>query len=123
MWRSGEVWRNAAGAGSAAVRRTNHPCIVQWETFNEGDCWGVFNKEPYTVQDMVHLAQKTDWQGRPVDTDSGGGANSLPVGSVNDIHDYPWPGDPKPSTTKYAMIGEFGGIGAFVTGMEWVPGK
>ena len=21
--------------------RGNHPCIVQWEAFNEGDCWGV----------------------------------------------------------------------------------
>jgi hypothetical protein len=23
----------------------------------------------------------------------------------------------------YAMIGEFGGIGAFVSGKEWVPGE
>merc|ERR1712099_73715 len=25
--------------------------------------------------------------------------------------------------TQYAMIGEFGGIGAFIKGKEWVPGK
>lgn len=25
----------------------------------------------------------------------------------------PWPGDPQPSETQYAMVGEFGGIGAF----------
>lgn len=24
---------------------------------------------------------------------------------------------------RYAMIGEFGGIGAFVSGKEWVPGQ
>ena len=30
---------------------------------------------------------------------------------------------PKPSDVKYAMIGEFGGVGAFVQGKEWVPGK
>merc|ERR1712217_784536 len=41
----------------------------------------------------------------------------------NDIHSYPYPGDPKPSATQYAMIGEFGGIGAFIQGKEWVPGK
>merc|ERR1711990_461601 len=49
----------------------------------------------------------------------GGGANNLHVGNVNDIHSYPWPGDPQPSTTQYAMIGEFGGIGAFIPGHMW----
>jgi hypothetical protein len=103
--------------------RGNHPCIIQWVTFNEGDCIGVFNTKPYTVQDIVALAKKTDWQGRPVDTDSGPRPNTPPykVGDVNDIHDYPYPKHPMPSETKYAMIGEFGGIGAFITGKEWVP--
>jgi len=32
-----------------------------------------------------------------------------------------YPGDPQPSATQYAMIGEFGGIGAFVEGKEWKP--
>lgn len=106
--------------------RGNHPSIVQWETFNEGDCWQVFDKEPYSVQDMVALAYSIDWQNRPIDTDSGGGANKLPVGQVNDIHSYPYPGSPVSSAfppVKYAMVGEFGGIGAFITGKEWVPGK
>lgn len=31
------------------------------------------------------------------------------VGDVNDIHDYPYPQDPKPNDNQYAMIGEFGG--------------
>lgn len=43
---------------------------------------------------------------RLVDTNSGGPANALKVGDVNDIHDYPWPRDPKPSSSQYAMIGE-----------------
>lgn len=104
--------------------RGSHTCIVQWETFNEGDCWHAFHAAGHTVQDIVALAKRTDWQkGRPVDTDSGGRANSLPVGDVNDIHTYPWPGKPLPTSRKYAMLGEFGGIGAFVTGKEWVPGK
>ena len=105
--------------------RGNHPCIVQWETFNEGDCWSVFDTPPYTVQDIVQLARKLDWQNRLVDTDSGGGANNAPfnVGDVNDIHDYPNPKDPKPTKSMYAMVGEFGGIGAFVEGKEWVPGQ
>ena len=41
---------------------------------------------------------------------------------VNDIHSYPQPGtEVQPSSTQYAMIGEFGGIGAFVEGKEWKP--
>lgn len=90
--------------------RGNHPSIVQWETFNEGDCWGVFNAPgaAYSVADVVALARKTDWQRRPVDTDSGGGANSPPLGDsgdVNDVHSYPQPSDPKPTAGRYAMIG------------------
>ena len=26
--------------------RGNHPSIVQWETFNEDDCWKVFVTKP-----------------------------------------------------------------------------
>merc|ERR1712146_672495 len=102
--------------------RGNHPCIVQWETFNEGDCWQVFKAKPYDVEGITKLAKSLD-PTRLVDTDSGGGANNLHIADVNDIHSYPYPGDPKPSQTQYAMIGEFGGIGAFLPGKEWVPGK
>merc|ERR1712196_224790 len=71
---------------------------------------------------IVGLSRTLDPK-RPVDTDSGGGANNLHIGDVNDIHSYPYPGDPQPSATQYAMIGEFGGIGAFVEGKEWKPKK
>lgn len=103
--------------------RGNHPCIIQWTTFNEADCWKVFTSPGHTVADVVALARAADWQHRPVDTDSGGGANNQPQGDVNDVHSYPYPAHPQPTSRKYAMIGEYGGIGAFVDGKEWVPGK
>lgn len=102
--------------------RGNHPCIVQWETFNEGDCWQVFKTPPYDVNGITQLAKALD-PTRLVDTDSGGNANDLHIADVNDIHSYPYPGDPQPSSKQYAMVGEFGGIGAFVKGKEWVPGQ
>src|SRR6185312_10836075 len=81
------------------------------------DCWGAFN-----VSDAVaHLQQLDPW--RLIDTDSGGGATNLYLADVNDIHTYPYPGSPTSSYTQYAMLGEFGGIGAFVPGHEWVPGQ
>jgi len=100
----------------------NSPCVVQYETFNEGDCWGVFTDPPYDVQGIVKLAKQLD-STRLVDTDSGGGANNLHIGDVNDIHSYPYPGKVNATSTQWAMIGEFGGIGAFVKGKEWQPGK
>jgi len=71
---------------------------------------------------MTRLAKALD-PTRLVDTDSGGKANDLHVADVNDIHSYPYPGDPQPLATQYAMVGEFGGIGAFIQGKEWVPGR
>eukprot|EP00490_Sorites_sp_Unknown_P000742 CAMPEP_0114658940 /NCGR_PEP_ID=MMETSP0191-20121206/16732_1 /TAXON_ID=126664 /ORGANISM="Sorites sp." /LENGTH=308 /DNA_ID=CAMNT_0001882429 /DNA_START=809 /DNA_END=1732 /DNA_ORIENTATION=+ len=91
----------------------NHPCIVQWTIFNEGDCWGVFN-----VSDMVDYVRSLD-DTRLIDTDSGGGANNYRLADVFDIHDYPNPQQPIPSATQYGMIGEYGGLGAFVSGKEW----
>lgn len=104
--------------------RGNHPCIIQWEIFNENDCWSVFTTEPYTPQGLTKLVRQTDWQHRNVNTDTGGKANDAPynTGDVNSIHDYPYPKHPMPTTDKYAVIGEFGGIGYFQKGKEWVPG-
>ena len=94
----------------------NHPSILQWEIFNEGDCWQVFPNITFMVEYVRQLDNT-----RLVDTDSGGGANDYHFGDVNDIHDYPYPGDPKPYNNKqYGMIGEYGGLGAFIKGKEWV---
>lgn len=97
--------------------RGNHPSILQWELFNEGDCVSSFN-----VPEVVAWAASYDPH-RLIDTNSGGPANNLHIGNVNDIHSYPWPGNPSPSATQYAMVGEFGGLGAFVKGREWAPGQ
>ena len=83
----------------------------------------VFRTAPYTVQGIVDLIRRTDWQHRLVDTDSGGWANPWGIGDVNDVHSYPNPGHPMPSATQYAMVGEFGGVGVFAPGHEWVPGN
>jgi len=93
--------------------RGNHPSIIQWESFNEGDMVKHFN-----ASNVVKWLKAYD-PTRLVDTNSGGPANNIHVGDVNDVHDYPWPKDPKPSATQYAMIGEFGGIGAFQKGHMW----
>lgn len=97
--------------------RGNHPCIVQWTVFNEGDCEGVFD-----INATTRWVQAYDPH-RLVDTNSGGPGNDLHIADVNDIHSYPWPGNPSPSATQYAMIGEFGGVGAFIKGKEWAPGQ
>jgi beta-galactosidase/beta-glucuronidase len=60
--------------------RYNHPSIVQWDLFNEGDCVGVFADVPA----VVAWAKAYD-PSRLVDTNSGGPANALQVGDVNDV--------------------------------------
>ena len=126
--------------------RGNHPAIIQWDVFNEGDCVDAFN-----VSEVITWIKAYDpW--RLIDTNSGGPANNLHIGDVNDDHTYPFPGNPSASATQYAMVGEFGcvagphcartplalplltarrasltayptrrGIGAFIQGKEWSP--
>ena len=85
----------------AILGRKNHPCIVQFTVFNEGDCWNVFN-----VSETLNMARSLA-PDHLLDTDSGGKANDLHIGDVNDIHSYPQPGDTQPSKTQYAMVGEY----------------
>ena len=61
----------------------NHPSVVQFETFNEGDMVRSFAN----VSDIVKYVQGYA-PGRLVDTDSGGPANNLHVGDVDDIHEF-----------------------------------
>lgn len=99
----------------AILGRKNHPCIVQFTLFNEGDCWNVFD-----VPSALKVARSFA-PDHLFDTDSGGKANDLHIGDVNDVHTYPQPGDTQPSKTQYAMIGEYGGIGAFIDDKQWKP--
>jgi len=101
--------------------RGNHPAVLQWTAFNEGDCWDIFNASapPNDLPGIAALVRRLDPR-RLVDMDSGGGANGLGLGDVNDIHTYaPTLADVVPSATQYAMIGEFGGVGAFDPAKEW----
>lgn len=59
---------------------------------------------------------------RNTDTNSGGGANGLNIGDVQDSHDYPSPGSPTPNFHQYAEQGEYGGLGYIMKGHEWVDG-
>ncbi|CAE8719979.1 unnamed protein product, partial [Polarella glacialis] len=70
--------------------RGNHPCIMQWTTFNEGDSWTVFTEPPLDVLGITELVKQLD-PSRLVDCDSGGGANDKHYADVNDVHSYPNP--------------------------------
>eukprot|EP01084_Bolivina_argentea_P087573 158166_1 len=94
----------------------NHPSIIQWNIFNEDDYWNVFP----SINKVVSYVKALD-STRLIDDDSGGDTNHQHIGAVNDFHEYPYPGDPQPyEDYQYAMLGEYGGIGCFISGKEWV---
>lgn len=88
----------------------NHPSIIQWQVFNEA--WG--------QHDTIPLTQwlKTYDPTRIVDAVSG--FHLIPVGDVNDKHDYsPVPTAPGPDGGRIAALGEFGGITTQFPGHMW----
>ena len=87
----------------------NSPSIIMWDIFNEGQ--GQFDT-PRLV-DMV----KTLDPSRLVNEASGGGY--FDAGDVSDLHSYPPPGCPAPSSTQALACGEYGGIGYLVKGHTW----
>lgn len=89
--------------------RRNHPCIVMWVVFNEG--WGQFD----TVRETNWVKQYDP--SRLANCASGW--NDFPAGDVIDMHNYPGPGSPKPTETRAAVLGEFGGLGLGVDGHTW----
>merc|ERR1712176_1187730 len=60
---------------------------------------------------------------RLVDVMSGGPANALGLGDVNDAHTYPDPTDIPVTPHRYGMIGEYSNAASFVPGHEWQPGR
>jgi hypothetical protein len=88
----------------------NHPCIIQWEIFNEA--WGQHDTFPLaqwlTTYDPTRLV------------DAVSGFNLLPAGSVTDKHSYPGPVSPTPDAAHIAVLGEFGGITTELAGHSWV---
>ena len=103
--------------------RKNHPCILQWDIFNEFEytpsVWKC-SSASCPILDVTRAADKT----RLVDFNSGGPGNSLGIGDVNDIHSYPTPATDRAAATatRYGMVGEYGGIGWATPGHEWLPG-
>jgi beta-galactosidase/beta-glucuronidase len=84
--------------------RGNHPSIYQFDTFNEQDMMHDFN-----TSNVVRWVKQYD-NTRLVDTDSGGPANDLHVGDVDDLHvGGPSSNNPhKPGPRQYMMDGEYG---------------
>ena len=79
----------------------NNPSVIQFTTFNEGDCVALFNAS--AVAAWAAARDPT----RLIDTNSGGPANALYVQAVNDWHTYPYPGNPPASPTQYGMVSAY----------------
>jgi hypothetical protein len=102
--------------------RSNHPSVVQWDIFNEDDCW---KRDGFDVNGTVAMVRGLSGNRRLINTNSGGGANDFHIGDVNDDHSYsrPLPAHVVPWKTQYSMLGEFGGQKFGVVGKEWMPGS
>jgi len=90
-------------------QKFNHPSIVMWVIFNEG--WGEFQ-----APKLVHIVRDLD-STRLIDDASGWYHSG--AGDVIDIHRYPDPVAPKPSSEKATVEGEFGGLGLPIVGHLW----
>lgn len=93
--------------------RRNHPSIVMWVPFNEA--WGQF--DTVAVTNWTKEYDPT----RLVNCASGG--NDFPVGDVIDVHRYPGPFAPKPTSERAAVLGEYGGLGLPMKGHTWQDEK
>ncbi|MFD7713221.1 AbfB domain-containing protein [Streptomyces sp. NPDC059786] len=93
------------------------PALVMWVDQNEG--WGQYD------QARIASHVKAYDPSRLVDNMSGVnccGAVDGGNGDVVDDHMYVGPGTTRPSATRAAVLGEFGGLGYKVAGHEWYPG-
>lgn len=101
----------------------NSPAIVTWVPFNEN--WGAY--------DVARIASWTKSLDPTRLVDGNTGYNNAPDyrpapgdpgnGDFADLHIYVGPGDPpRPSATRVAALGEYGGVGLLVPDHMW-PGK
>jgi glycosyl hydrolase family 2 len=108
---------------SIIEQHANSPAIVTWVPFNEN--WGA-----YDVARITTWTKRLD-PSRLVDGNTG--YNNAPGyrkaegdpgnGDFADLHIYVGPGSPpRPSATRAAALGEYGGVGELVPGHMW-PGK
>ncbi|GGX62496.1 AbfB domain-containing protein [Streptomyces fructofermentans] len=93
------------------------PAVVMWVNQNEG--WGQYDQA--RIADEVKAYDPS----RLVNNMSGincCGSVDGGNGDVLDHHVYVGPGVTRPSGTRAAVLGEFGGLGFRVPGHEWFPG-
>ena len=98
----------------------NHPSIVVWVVFNEG--WGAYDQEQVTNWvkkiDPSRLVNghtgENYYQDSPKDT-----LLKWAGSDMTDIHAYPDPQMPPALPGKARVLGEYGGVGAMVTGHQW----
>ncbi|KZV89224.1 alpha-L-arabinofuranosidase B [Exidia glandulosa HHB12029] len=91
--------------------------IVQWIPFNEG--WGEYDEA--RIADLTKSFDST----RPINGNSGSNCCGRDPGNgdIVDDHIYVGPGSTHtPTATRFAQLGEFGGLGLRVAGHEWQPG-
>ncbi|MBT3149452.1 AbfB domain-containing protein [Streptomyces sp. CHD11] len=93
------------------------PSLIMWVNQNEG--WGQYDQA--RIADEVKAYDPS----RLVNNMSGVnccGAVDGGNGDVVDHHVYVGPGTTEPSSTRAAVLGEYGGLGFKVAGHEWYPG-
>jgi beta-galactosidase/beta-glucuronidase len=88
----------------------NHPSIVMWVVFNEGN-------GQYDTPRLANWVKELD-PSRLVDNASG--YLDFPAGDVIDMHAYPGAGCPKSDGKRAPVLGEFGGLGLIAPDHRWV---
>jgi hypothetical protein len=88
---------------------SNHPCIVMWVLFNEG-------QGQHDTESLVKWTKQYD-PTRLVN--EGSGWENHGFGDVSDSHDYPGPGVRSLEENRACVLGEFGGLGLPVEGHLW----
>nr|WP_245930390.1 RICIN domain-containing protein [Allonocardiopsis opalescens] len=92
-------------------QRRSHPSIIQWVPFNEG--WG-----QYDGARIVEDIQRRDPSRLVV---GASGWHDTGNGDAHDIHIYPGPTTPVPTSERAAYLGEFGGSALLAPGHQWDP--
>ena len=87
----------------------DHPSIVMWVIFNEG-------QGQHDTPELVDMVKKLD-PTRLVNQASGGEHKG--AGDVFDVHSYPPPACPSPNDTMALACGEYGGIGMRIPEHMW----
>ncbi|WNG19104.1 AbfB domain-containing protein [Cystobacter fuscus] len=94
------------------------PSLITWVVQNEG--WGQYDQA--RLADLVK-----SWDSSRLVNNMSGinccGSVDGGNGDLADWHVYPSPASPSASTSRAAVLGEYGGLGLRVPGHEWSPGN